>query len=519
MQINDSLLANLEQLGNWGILTTDADLKIVGWNRWLEKHSGRVAGELIGQPLFNAFPDLVVRRLDHYFRQAQDGQASILSQRFHNYVVPLPPTVSGAPVMHMQQTVRISPLLNHDQVCGTIALIEDVTERVVTERELREQAERLEEANRQKDEFMAMLAHELRNPLAPIRNGIRVLDVVPADSDEARQTRSMMERQVAHMSRLIDDLLDISRIVRGKVTLQKETCDLVPLLRNVAQDFGPILAENGIVFSTDLPTAPCWVQGDVIRIAQIASNLLHNANKFTNEGGSVRLSMDVQPVDQVVNIVVADTGIGMTSSTISRIFDAFSQAESSLARSKGGLGLGLALVKGLAELHGGRVTASSPGIGQGSTLTVQLPTTTLQPQPNQVVPLQPTVKRSVKRVLIIEDNRDTAISLQMLLNHMQFEVDVAFSGPDGVVAAQENSPDVIFCDIGLPGLDGYAVARAIRKEEGTRHTFLIAQSGYGQAEDVRKAHEAGFDMHLIKPVDFNELQRILEVNHTSQLAR
>lgn len=519
MQINDSLLANLEQLGNWGILTTDADLRIVGWNRWLEKHSGRAAGELVGQPLFNAFPDLVVRRLDHYFRQAQDGQSSILSQRFHNYVVPLPPTISGAPVMHMQQTVRISPLLNQDQVCGTIALIEDVTERVVTERELREQAERLEEANRHKDEFMAMLAHELRNPLAPIRNGIRVLDVVKADSDEARQTRSMMERQVAHMSRLIDDLLDISRIVRGKVTLQKETCDLVPLLRNVAQDFGPILSESGIEFSTDLPTEPCWVQGDVIRIAQIVSNLLHNANKFTNEGGSVRLSLNIQPDENLVNIVVIDTGIGMTGATISKIFDAFSQAESSLARSKGGLGLGLALVKGLTELHGGRVTATSPGIDQGSTLTVQLPTTTRQPLPDQIAAPRVPAKRQIARVLIIEDNRDTAVSLKMLLNYMQLEVDVAFSGPEGIAAARENAPDVIFCDIGLPGLDGYAVARALRKEEAMRHTLLVAQSGYGQAEDVRKAHEAGFDIHLIKPVDFKELQQILGVDLTSEPTR
>lgn len=510
MQINDTLLANLEQLGNWGILTTDSDLKITGWNRWLEKHSGKTATQVVGQHLLTAFPDLVARGIDHYFRQAQEGQAIILSQRFHNYVLPLPPTVAGS-VMHMQQTVRISPLLENEKVCGTITLIEDVTERVVTERELRQQAERLEEANRHKDEFMAMLAHELRNPLAPLRNGVRVLDIVHSDSPEAKKTREMMERQVTHMSRLIDDLLDISRIVRGTVTLQKETCDLIPVIRNVAQDFGPILSENGITFSTDIPSDPCWIRGDAVRIAQVVSNLLHNANKFTNEEGAVRLSVRIEPANEEVSIKVTDSGIGMTASTISRVFDAFSQAESSLARSKGGLGLGLALVKGLTELHGGRVEASSVGIGLGSTFTVYLPTTSLPAATEHKTASQTMVERLVKRVLIIEDNRDTALSLKLLLNQFQYEVDVAYSGSEGVAIAQRMSPDVVLCDIGLPGLDGYAVARTLRDDIGTRDAFLIAQSGYGQAEDIRKAHEAGFDVHLIKPVDFQELRQILDL--------
>src|SRR5688572_29020582 len=226
LEFTNTLMENLEHLGSWGILTTDVDLKITGWNRWLEKHSGQKPEQVIGQNLFAVFPDLVVRSLDRYYRQALEGQSGILSQRFHKYLLPLPPTVSHAAVMHMQQTAKINPLTAGDEITGTLTLIEDVTERVVTEQELRQQAQGLDDANRHKDEFLAMLAHELRNPLAPIRNGVQVLNHLMAENDEARQTTAMIERQVSHMSRLIDDLLDVSRIVRGKVRLRLRSCDL-----------------------------------------------------------------------------------------------------------------------------------------------------------------------------------------------------------------------------------------------------------------------------------------------------
>jgi len=509
MEISETLLANLDQLGNWGILTTDGDLKIVGWNRWLEKHSGKLSSKVLGKHLFSAFPDLLVRSFDQYYGQALQGQAAILSQTFHKYLLPLPPTVANSTLMHMQQTARISPVMEGDKVCGTLTLIEDVTERVLAEQELRNQAERLEEANRHKDEFLAMLAHELRNPLAPISNGIRVLDHVRLDSEDAQQTREMIRRQVAHMSRLIDDLLDVSRIVRGKVRLQKEVCDLVPLLHQVARDFEPILADSGLRLVVNVPAGPCWINGDPTRLSQILTNLLHNANKFTNEGGEVQLTATVKPGENRVLLSVADTGIGMSSETVKRVFDAFSQADSSLERSKGGLGLGLALVKGLAELHDGTVEARSAGIGKGSTFVVELPTTS-PPQPSRPARSpRMSVGRRVDRVLIIEDNRDTALSLKLLLKKMNLEVDVAFSGLEGAQKARQSAPDVILCDIGLPGLDGYAVARQLRDNESTRDSFMIAQSGYGQADDVRKAYDAGFDVHLIKPVDFHELKRIL----------
>ena len=373
MEVTQSFLDNLDCLGAWGVLTTDESLKIVGWNRWLERHSGKRAADVVGQPIFEAFPELLVRSLDRYYRDALAGQAAILSQRFHNYLLPMPPTVPTSQLMHMQQTARISPLFEGGVIRGTLTLVEDVTERVVTELELRLQAQRLEEANRHKDEFLAMLAHELRNPLAPIRNGIRVLEIVGAENEEARETREMIERQVSHMARLVDDLLDVSRIIRGKVRLQNEPVDLMAVVRQVAHDYGPILADNQIKLSVEVAREPCWILGDSIRLTQIVSNLLHNASKFTNQDGEVRLIAKVQREDGSVVIKVFDTGIGMTPETLACVFESFSQAQSTLERSQGGLGLGLALVKGLTELHDGSVEAFHAGPDQGSEFTVRLP--------------------------------------------------------------------------------------------------------------------------------------------------
>jgi signal transduction histidine kinase/ActR/RegA family two-component response regulator len=476
----------------------------------LERHSGKPADAVLGRHLFDVFPDLLDRSLDRYYRQALEGQAGILSQRFHNYLLPLPPTVSDSSLMHMQQTARISSVMEGNEVRGTLTLIEDVTERVLAEQELRQQAKRLEDANRHKDEFLAMLAHELRNPLVPIRNGVYVLDRVTADSEEAKKTRVMIQRQVTHMARLIDDLLDVSRIVRGKVRLQKEPCDLIAILREVAQDYEPILADNGLTLSLQLPTQACWIEGDGTRLSQIVSNLLHNANKFTNQGGKVHLSAEMRANQNEVVITVADNGIGMSPETVSKVFDAFTQAESSLARSKGGLGLGLTLAKGLAELHDGRMEAFSPGVGMGSTFRVRLPVKNLLPKTPTQSPSPSPAGRNVRRVLIIEDNRDTAISMKILLEHLGLDVVLAFSGLQGVEVARSGVPDAVLCDIGLPGLDGLAVARALRSEAKTRDVFLIAQSGYGQADDIRKAREAGFDLHLTKPVTLAELERVLK---------
>jgi signal transduction histidine kinase/CheY-like chemotaxis protein len=420
--------------------------------------------------------------------------------------------------MHMQQTVRICPLIDHGTICGTLTLIEDVTERIVTESELREQADRLEEANRHKDEFLALLGHELRNPLAPIRSGIQFLNAIGGQDGEARETREMIDRQVSHMVRLVDDLLDVSRIIRGKVRLQPEPFELVNLLRQVARDHQPLLADNAVTLTVELPTEEFWMMGDCTRLSQVVANLLHNAGKFTNRGGKVHLSAKSNPAERTILVKVQDSGIGMTAETLQSVFDAFSQAESTLDRSRGGLGLGLALVKGLTELHGGTVKAESEGLGRGSTFTITLPFAATEARPQIAPAVTESSSSGVgKRILIIEDNRDAANLLQMLISRMGFSVDIAFTGFDGVDAAKRTSPDIVICDIGLPGLDGFAVARTLRSDAATSDAFLIAQSGYGQADDVRRAMDAGFDLHLIKPVDFTKLQ--LTLHNVSRKAR
>lgn len=508
MEVSQAFLQNLDHLGTWGVLTTDANLLVTGWNRWLEQRSGKSAAEVVGRRLFEVYPDLTVRSMDRYYRQALAGQSCILSQGFHKYLLPMPPTVSNTRLMKMQQTARLAPLVDQGAVIGTLTLIEDVTERIVTDEELRKQAERLEESNRHKDEFLAMLAHELRNPLAPIRNGIRLLEMLKADAPEARQTRDMMQRQVAHMSRLVDDLLDVSRIASGKVRLRKESCDLNAIACDVLEDYRPIIQDAGIHLTPQLSGEPCLVQGDAVRLAQIIGNLLHNANKFTNPGGTITAACEMPEHSNSVVFRISDTGIGMNRETLSRVFEAFAQADSSLERSKGGLGLGLSLARGLTELHGGTLEALSDGLGRGSTFTLRLPRLSdaaVQTKLNNA----PAPVQNTRRILIIEDNRDMAFTAKLLLTRYGFQVDCAETGPAGVEAARTFLPHIVLCDIGLPGMDGYEVARRLRADALTERSFLIAQSGYGREEDLRNSQDAGFDLHLTKPVDYTELHRIL----------
>jgi PAS domain S-box-containing protein len=373
----------------------------------------------------------------------------------------------------------------------------------------REVEDALKEADRRKDEFLAMLAHELRNPLAPIRTAVQVLNLIGSGGADEVRMREMIERQVVHMTRLIDDLLDVSRIAQGKVQLRMSRCDLVGIVRDVAEDYRPILEGGGLKLAVELAHEPLWLEGDHTRLAQVVGNLLHNANKFTSAGGTIAVRLQVDRAAHVAVVSVRDTGIGIEPAMLARVFEPFVQADASLDRSRGGLGLGLALVQGLVHLHAGTVEAHSEGLGRGATFTLKLPLE----HPAQVAPAAAThtaaETRGGLRVLIIEDNRDAADSLRDLLVLLRYEVEVAYTGPAGLDAAQSFRPDAVLCDIGLPGLDGFAVARALRADEATRYSYLIAQTGYGQDEDQRQAREAGFDRHLSKPIDLKELQRIL----------
>jgi PAS domain S-box-containing protein len=378
------------------------------------------------------------------------------------------------------------------QGTGAVGVVLDLTA-------LRRAEDALREAGRRKDEFLAVLAHELRNPLAPIRNAVHMLRLIDPRDQRVRQARDMIERQVAHMTRLIDDLLDVSRIARGQVLLKKERCDLTVIVRQTVEDYRALLESGSLELILELPDQPVWITGDSTRLAQSVSNLLHNATKFTPPGG--RVTVQVTEVNAQARVSVRDTGIGLDAVMLKRIFAPFAQADQGLARSRGGLGLGLALVRGLVELHGGTVRGESEGIGLGAAFTLNLPTTVEKHAPHDDSRPRSKSAPCRLRVLLVEDNRDTAVSLKMLLEMFGHEVATAYSGRAGVEAARGFHPDTVLCDLGLPEMDGYEVARALRADPATAGVRLIAVSGYGQEEDRQRSREAGFDDHLVKPAD------------------
>jgi PAS domain S-box-containing protein len=382
----------------------------------------------------------------------------------------------------------------------------DATERKQAEQALRRHAQELSEAAEHKDEFLAVLAHELRNPLAPIRNALHVLELRGGQQPAREWAQDVLERQVGHLTRMVNDLLDVSRITRGKVVLKRERIDLVRLVRAAVEDQRAALERGGLAVELSLPPQSLWVLGDATRLAQVVDNLLSNAGKFTRPGG--RVLIEVGGDGRQVRVTVRDTGMGIAPELLPRIFQTMTQADRTLDRTGGGLGLGLALVKGLVEMHDGRVKASSAGLDRGAEFTFWLPLVRSLADAVGGPDRMPAAKKPL-RILMVEDNRDGAETLRALLQLAGHEVALACSGPAGVELARQFRPDVVLCDIGLPGMDGYAVGRALRRDPLTSGARLIVLSGYGQEEDRRKSREAGFDLHLTKPVDPMELQQLL----------
>jgi signal transduction histidine kinase len=370
----------------------------------------------------------------------------------------------------------------------------------------RRQAEALREANRQKDDFLAVLGHEMRNPLAPIQNALHVLALRGHDPATLGWARGVIQRQVRHLKRMVDDLLDVSRISRGKVGISRERLDLAELVRTTAEDRRGSLAEAGLALQLDLPAEPVWVDGDPTRLAQVVGNLLHNAAKFTDPGGHVGVRVAAEGGRAVV--AVRDTGIGIEPELLGRLFEPYVQADQSPQRDRGGLGLGLVLVRGLVRLHGGEVSAASEGLGRGAEVAFWLPRADGQAPPAGAAAPQEPGARAL-RVLIIEDERDTADTLRMVLELSGYQAEVAYSGAEGLEAVRRALPDVVLCDLGLPGLDGYAVAQALRADPRTASARLVAVSGYGSEADLRRGQEVGFEFHLTKPVDPAALEALL----------
>jgi signal transduction histidine kinase/ActR/RegA family two-component response regulator len=383
-----------------------------------------------------------------------------------------------------------------------------ILEHETAERRSAEQALRL--ADRRKDEFLATLAHELRNPLAPLMNGLEILRMAGANPAMADRSREVMERQLRQMVRLVDDLLDVSRITTGKLMVRRTPVQLQQVVRSAVELAEPFIKSRGHTLELDLPDQPVWLEADATRLAQVFSNLLNNAAKYTNSGGAIRLEARVAGNSVAVRVI--DNGIGLTPAMLRRVFDMFTQVDYSLERSNAGLGVGLTLARRLVELHEGKLEAFSDGPDQGSTFLATLPlaaAASLHPQPGKR-PEPEAVPARQFRILLADDNVDFSSSLATLLRGLGHELLVAEDGLRALEAAPSFQPDFAFLDIGLPGLNGYALARALRANPATGETVLVAVTGWGQERDRQLAHEAGFDHHLVKPVEPARIREVLK---------
>jgi len=405
--------------------------------------------------------------------------------------------------------VASDPILDDGAAVGSVWVMTEVTDRRRLADELRHRADALAEDDRRKDEFLAMLAHELRNPLAPILNAFEVMrGAADGIAEDLTPVREVAERQVRHLARLVDDLLDVSRITSAKIQLRREPVDLAGIVARVVETARPAIDARRHALTLAIEPGPLPILGDPTRLDQILTNLLNNSVKYTEPGGSIELA--VARRGRWAEVRVADTGLGIPDEMLARIFDLFTQVERSLDRSQGGLGIGLTLVRRLVELHGGTVSARSEGHGRGSEFTVRLPLVAGTEQPSATAP---TTARpgsiAPRRILVVDDQPDAAAMLARLLRGRGHDVLVAADGPAAIEAAAASRPDVLLLDIGLPGMDGYEVARRLRALPGMEAALLVALTSYGQEEDLRLAREAGFDHHLVKPTDLESIENLL----------
>jgi PAS domain S-box-containing protein len=486
-----SRLAAIVESSDDAIVSKSLDGTILSWNAGAQRLFGWTAEEAVGKSILLIIPperhdeegEILARlrrgeRIDHFetVRVARDGRLIDIS-------------------------LTVSPVRDAaGRVVGASKIGRDISER-------RRRDEQQAQANRQKDDFLAMLAHELRNPLAPIRNGLQLLRVVEPGSEPAAQAQAIMERQVEHLVRLVDDLMDVSRITRGKIEMRREALDLAAIVLSAVETSRPAIEAGRHNFTLSLPAEPVVVDADFVRLAQVIANLLNNAAKYTDNGGQISLAAVRDGGEAVIR--VRDNGIGIAPQTMPRLFEMFAQAEDSRSRSHGGLGIGLALARRLVELHGGRLEANSAGRGCGSEFVVRLP---LAPaaRSRSRSDRAPAASRKRRRVLVVDDNVDAARTLQALLHELGHEADVAHDGQAALAAAREQRPELVLLDLSMPGMDGLEVARRLRQQPGMNGTRVAAVTGFGQEADRRRTREAGFDEHLVKPLSPEDLRRVLE---------
>jgi signal transduction histidine kinase len=365
-------------------------------------------------------------------------------------------------------------------------------------------ASRLQEADRRKDQFLATLAHELRNPLAPIVTAAKILKRKAIADPDVQSAQNIIDRQSVHLTRLVEDLLDLSRISRNKLELRTERVDVATIISAALETSRPILEQSGQEVSVSLPQEPVFVDGDVVRLSQVFTNLLNNGAKFSKGGGNIHLSVDTDA--QTVSVSVVDTGIGIHPEHLPHIHEPFYQLDSSLVRAQGGLGIGLTLVWQLVEMHGGTVSVHSDGPDRGSEFVVRLPLAEGPPKSHETESPSASTAENVRRILIVDDNQDSADAVALILQLDGHDVRAVYSGVDALGVVEEFKPHAVLLDIGMPQLNGYQVAQRLRTQAWGKNVLLIAQTGWGQAEDIRQCHEAGFNHHVTKPIDFQKLR-------------
>jgi len=515
--LHTATLRWLDEFSNQGIITTDADLRICGWNQWLERQSGRAAGSVLGKRIVDALPEIGARGFERYYCAALEGEVSVLAQSLHRYLIEIPLRIEGSSIQPMPQSCRIAPLAADGQIVGTITVIHDVSDRVRSEAELRRQiasAERAremaEEALRIKDEFLATLSHEIRTPLNAVVGWTRILLSRTVDASTLQNALHVIDRNARAQSRLVEDMLDMARIVTGKLRLELAPMDLVAATSAAIDVVAPAAAAKGVRIVASLGNSPRAIIADADRVQQIAWNLLSNAVKFTAPGGTVEVSIPDEPGP--VRLIVRDTGQGIAPDFLPFVFERFRQANASTSRTEGGLGLGLALVRQLVELHGGRIFAESTGRGQGAVFTVTFPELKTENTIDTGTPgaLSGTPLAGVQ-LLLIDDDADWRQLLSLALEGLGAIVISAASAEEGFRLLQstgERIPDVVLADIGMPGEDGYALLQAIRDLDGKLSTVpVIAVTAYAGAENESRALAAGFRMQCTKPLDPDSVAR------------
>jgi len=487
----------LFQTAKDGILILDADTgKIIDANPFMSGLLGYEHDEFLGEELWQI----------GLFKDKDESRAAYRELKEKAYIRydHLPLKTKGG------QEVEVEFVSNIYSVEGNLVAqcnIRDITDRSRLERKTHEQATALADLHRRKDEFLAMLSHELRNPLSPILNAVQLLRLQDDEGSLQKEARNVIERQVGHMARLVDDLLEISRITTGRVRLQQERLDARGIVERAIESARPLIARRRHELTVAQPTEPIWLHADSTRLEQVLVNLLNNAAKYTEEGG--RIWLDVRQEGDEMVLSVTDSGDGIAAEVLPRVFDLFSQADRSLDRSQGGLGIGLALVQRLVEMHRGTVMAHSAGPGQGSEFVVRLPVLLSPERKSKPIPAKPVDQAAPgSRILVVDDNEDSADMLAKLLERSGHEARTAYTGPEALDIAAGYMPDLVLLDIGLPEIDGYEVARRLRLIPGLEQIKIVAMTGYGQDTDIRLAQEAGFDSHQVKPINF---ARVLEL--------